>query len=64
MFKFIFSQNRGEIRHSDVAPFLGIMWAVPRLPVLYPGIWLATEEHSAAETSVRAVDKCQLGPAI
>jgi hypothetical protein len=41
LFKVKFRQYRGEIRHLSVAPYLGIMRALPRFYVLYLGIYLA-----------------------
>jgi hypothetical protein len=40
---------------------MGRAQTVPHLCVLYPGIWLTTEGNSTVNTSVRVVEKCQLG---
>jgi len=45
MFKVKFRQNRGKIRYSDIAPYLGIMRALAQLPAVCPGICLTAEKN-------------------
>ena len=48
-------------RYEIYPPYVGIVRAVPRLCVLCPDICLTTEEKITEQTSVRVVDKRQLG---